>query len=107
MKQINIGQLSKAKKGDFFDKHATSIIFIANLGIPLSFLFSDSTSGITSVLQTIVFIVSVSSFILGLINFRGKRKEIFLGLGYTFLVIVVTAIVGFGVCMWVLSNWNR
>lgn len=107
MKQINIGQISNVKKGNFFDRHATLVTFTANLGIPVSFLFSDSTSDTTSILQAIVFIISVGSFILGLINFRGKGKEIFLGLGYVFLLIVVAAIVGFGLCMWVLSTWNH
>ena len=97
----------------FFDRHITAIVFWGNLlcGPLVSYLsaYLVSTSGLKLSpalyplysLGSSLFIITI---ILGAFNFRGKRKEIFRGIGYLFTLIFVIALVGLGACLLILSG---
>jgi hypothetical protein len=46
--------------------------------------------------ELLPFVTVVVTIILGLVNFRGKRKEIFAGIGYS---IAISLLVGLGMCL--------
>ena len=101
-------------QGNFFDRHPTAAVvlflgcgatFSPLLGLFLSLFFWTLLQGeyinpisiflrIGSVL--LPFVTVVVTIILGLVNFRGKRKEIFAGIGYS---IVISLLVGLGMCL--------
>jgi hypothetical protein len=74
----------EVKQENFFDRNITFITFMFCIAI---FPFS--------------IIINV---LLGAFNFRNKRDEIFRGIGYFFLVLLVLGLVGFGLCMLMISG---
>lgn len=82
--QVISEKSEEVKQENFFDRNITFITFMFCIAI---FPFS--------------IIINV---LLGAFNFRNKRDEIFRGIGYFFLVGIVLLLVGFGLCMLVLSG---
>ncbi len=96
----------------FFDRHITAIVFWVNLLVApivnylimvlISLLKLPSLAYIF--LQYSGLVVFIITIILGIVNFHGKGKEIFKGIGYVFLLIAVILLVGLGFCLLVIGG---
>ena len=91
----------------FFDRHTTLATFIfliigtiilSLLGLYLSRFHSIILFLFAQFSGVVPFIAAV---FLGAINFRGRRKEIFLGVT---LFVITALVVGFGLCLYVVSH---
>lgn len=109
---VPVSQANQEVHESFFERNATSTIFFGNIlaSIILStimapLLFRSSLGASTIVVYAILsYAPLVISVILGLLNYRGKRKEILRGVLYLFLAGLLMAIVGLGLCFMILGG---
>lgn len=67
--------------------------------------FDRNIISITILFCLVIFPFSiVISILLGVCNFRNKRSEIFRGIGYFFLGLLILGLVGFGLCLAIIAR---
>ncbi len=91
-------------QGNFFDRNVIAIVFVSNILIPerlMSYLDNKKigNSFELSILHWVLSAILILTIILGVSNFRSKRKEIFKGLFYIVFPSIIVFLVGFAVCL--------